>query len=84
MNLSSLEALQQSSVLQASANTTAYRRALQRQLAWIRTLAWLPVLLFIVLLGLGLGALLAQAWLLAASLCLLAVGLLAWDVWCCG
>ena len=81
MNLSSLEALQQSSVLQASANTTAYRRALQRQLAWIRTLAWLPVLLFIVLLGFGLGALLAQAWLLAASLCLLAVGLLAWDVW---
>lgn len=81
MKPSSLEALQQASVAQADANTPAYLRALRRQLAWIRILAWLPVLFFIVLLGLGLWAFLAKAWLLAASLCLLGVGLLAWDIW---
>lgn len=81
MNLSSLEALQQNSVVQASANAPAYHRALRRQLAWIRTLAWLPVLLFIVLFALGVWACMAEAWLMAGSLCLLGVGLLAWDMW---
>ena len=81
MDLTDLEALQQAGMAQAQAEPIAYRRALLRQLAWIRALAWLPVLLFVCLLALAVWAACGQAWLLAGSLALLGVALLAWDIW---
>ena len=81
MNPIDLEALQQASLAQAQTHAPAYHRSLQRQLAWIRALAWLPVLIFVLLFGLGAWACQSQAWLLAASLWLLGGALLAWDVW---
>ena len=69
MNPSDLQALQQASVVQASANPSAYRRSLQRRLWALQALSWLPILGFLLaLLGAAFLLYQGQGWWAAALL----------------